>query len=176
MNPSTCLSILLTVSLFFNSHSVPLKSNSKLYQNICQDAGNDNERCLKLLEANPLIISAKNYLTLNILFLSMAIEKATKGQDYLKTLIKEYPFSQAIKQCSNDDYNALVSSFRISLSELVDDPILANYDAKVAGDGPQACDQALAKEKIVNHYVSTMNNEMKFLSYVAYLATNYLRR
>jgi len=175
MNPSTCLSLLITISLIFNSHAISPKSSSKLYENVCKNAGNDNQRCLKLLEANPSIISAKDYRTLCKLFLEMAIEKATKGQNYLKTLMKEQPSSQAIKQCATNDYNGLVTSFKSSLSELNEDPISANYDAKVAGDGPQACEGALAKEKIVKSTLSTLNNNMKFLSVVAYLATNYLR-
>ncbi|KAI5391007.1 hypothetical protein KIW84_076030 [Lathyrus oleraceus] len=176
MNPSRCLSLFLTISLIFNSHAIIPKSNSNLYKNVCKDAGKDNQRCLKLLSPNPKITSAKDYLTLSKLFLEMAIEKATKGQDYLKTLIKEFPSSHAIKNCATSDYDGLVMSFRSSLGELVVDPISANYDARVAGDGPQACDRELANEKIVNPSVSKMNNEMTFLSDVAYLATNYLRK
>jgi hypothetical protein len=51
---------------------------------------------------------------------------------------------------------------------LTEDPLSASYDAFVAGDEPNRCDKLLAGEKIVNDpSISTLNNEMKFLSFLA---------
>lgn len=75
-------------------------SNPKLYEAVCEGdvAINGNkQRCLKLLESNSKITSAKDYLTLSKLYLEMAKEKATKGQNYLKSLIKKYPFFSSPK-------------------------------------------------------------------------------
>ncbi|XP_073225780.1 uncharacterized protein [Cicer arietinum] len=176
MNPSTCISFFFTIILILNiSHAISPNSGSKLYENVCNKA-KDNERCLKLLESNTQITLAKDYLTICKLFLEMALEKSKNAQNILKTFMIQNPSSLAIKQCATDDYNGLITSFKSSLDELVDDPLSANYDAKVAGDGPQACDRALANEKIVNPSISTINDEMTFLSVVGYLATSYLRQ
>nr|XP_004504521.3 uncharacterized protein LOC101491585 [Cicer arietinum] len=105
----------------------------------------------------------------------MAIQKGIEGQNELKKLIEKYPSSKAIKDCATVDYNELVNSFSSSLREIVEDPDSANYDAKVAGDGPQTCESDLVDEKIVNDpSISTLNNEMYFLSTIAFLATSHL--
>ncbi|KAJ1440358.1 Pectinesterase inhibitor domain [Sesbania bispinosa] len=150
MNPSSLLSFLLfTLSLIVVSHaaSSPPPSGTKLYQVVCNDAGNDKDRCLKLLEAYPQITTAKDYVKLCTFILKVAIKKGTQGQNYLKKLMKKNPSSNAIKECATNDYDGLVGSFKSSLSELVEDPLTANYDAKVAGDGPVTCERALAGEK-----------------------------
>ncbi|KAK7310192.1 hypothetical protein RJT34_07531 [Clitoria ternatea] len=186
MNPSTLLSLLFTVSLIGICHARPLRVASpspspspspsrktKLYQIVCKDAGKDNGRCLKLLEAYPKITSAKDYVKLCKYTLKMAVKKSIKGQNYLQKVMKKNP-SRAIKQCATFDYDGLVLSFKSSLGELVESPDTANYDAKVAGDGPVNCQRALDADKIVNRSISKLNNEMEFLSLVAFLATNHL--
>ncbi|XP_004504526.2 uncharacterized protein [Cicer arietinum] len=176
MNSSTHLFLLFTISLIFLSHVTSQTLTPKLYQVVCKDAGEDDvQRCLNLFEDNRQITLAKDYITLCKLFLEMAIDKSTKAQNYLKSLLNKYPLSDAIKECATNDYNMLVYSFKGSLGELVTDPQIANYDAKVAGDGPDTCQRLLDSEKIdISSSISTLNNEMKFLSFVAYLATNHL--
>jgi hypothetical protein len=98
----------------------------------------------------------------------MSIEKSTKGQNYLKNLVNKYPSSKALKECSTNCYNACVGDFKGSLEELTEDPLSASYDAFVAGDEPNRCDKLLADEKIVKDpSISTLNDEMKFLSFLA---------
>ncbi|XP_061345827.1 uncharacterized protein LOC133291567 [Gastrolobium bilobum] len=172
MNPSK-LSLLFTLSLIFISFAPLPALGINLYENVCKDAGKDNARCLNLLKAYPQITSAKNYVELCRFILEMAIKKSTEGQNYLKGVMKKNP-SPAIKECATVDYDELVESFKSSLGELVEDPSTANYDAKVAGDGPDTCDRALAQANIVDPSISTLNNNMKFLSNVAFFATNHL--
>ncbi|XP_004504523.1 uncharacterized protein [Cicer arietinum] len=176
MNSSTHLFLLFTILLIFLSHVTSPTSTPKLYQVVCKDAAKDGvQRCLNLFEDNRQITLAKDYITLCKLFLEMAIDKSTKAQNYLKSLVNKYPLSKAIKECATNDYNELVYSFKSSLGELVEDPQTASYDAKVAGDGPDTCQRALASEKIdISSSISTLNNEMQFLSFVAFLAANHL--
>ncbi|MCH95311.1 hypothetical protein A2U01_0016286 [Trifolium medium] len=100
----------------------------------------------------------------------MAVEKSTKAQNYLKNLVNKYPSSKALKECSTYSYDACVSNFKVSLAELDEDRESASYDAFVAGDEPNRCDSLLAGEKKVNDSsISSLNDEMKFLSHVAVL-------
>jgi hypothetical protein len=143
------------------------KSGTGLYENVCNGV-HEKQRCLKLAENNPELNSAKDYLTLSRSFLKMSIEKSTKGQNYLKNLVNKYPSSKALKECSTNCYNACVGDFKGSLEELTEDPLSASYDAFVAGDEPNRCDKLLADEKIVKDpSISTLNDEMKFLSFLA---------
>ncbi|XP_045810264.1 uncharacterized protein LOC123904673 [Trifolium pratense] len=104
----------------------------------------------------------------------MAIDKSTKSQNYVKIFMSKYHSSEAMKQCASN-YNVLVIQFKSSLQELVEDPMSANYDAKVAGNEPVRCESFLADEKKFDvSSISTLNNEMSFLSVIGYLATNHL--
>ncbi|KAK7308484.1 hypothetical protein VNO77_42091 [Canavalia gladiata] len=178
MNHSTLLSFMFTLSLIFISHAgrlpVPVATSAKLYQSVCKDAGKDANRCLKLLEAYPEITSAETNLTLCRHVLEMAIERSTEGRNYFIKTMKKNPSSAAIKNCATNFYYETVKSFKDALSELVSAPDAANYEAQIAGDGPVNCDSALGNEKIVNPSLSKLNNEIKFISVIAFLATNHL--
>jgi len=144
-----------------------------LYENVCKSA--QDERCLKLLESNPQITSAKDYVTLSRLYLEMAIDKATKGQDYLKSLINKYPSSQVLKTCATNNYHYLISGFRLAIPQLAKDPDGANWDATSVYHGPYICEQNLAHEKIVKDTsISTLNNDMQFLCYIAGIAIDFI--
>ncbi|CAL5187646.1 unnamed protein product [Lathyrus oleraceus] len=67
MTLSTYLFLLITISLMLISHAIsPTPSpNPKLYEAVCDVAGVADQRCMKLLESNPKITSAKDYLTLS---------------------------------------------------------------------------------------------------------------
>ncbi|KAK2412329.1 PMEI superfamily protein precursor [Trifolium repens] len=167
MNPFISFSVFFTILVIFISPATSQKPGTGLYENVCNGV-HEKQRCLKLAENNPELTSAKDYLTLSRSFLKMSIEKSTKGQNYLKNLVNKYPSSKALKECSTNCYNACVGDFKGSLEELTEDPLSASYDAFVAGDEPNRCDKLLADEKIVNDpSISTLNNEMKFLSFLA---------
>lgn len=163
--------MLFTLSLILIS---PIGTKSLLYEDLCKQAGGaDIARCLSVLKAEPQITSAKNNGELSKLILEFGIKKATEAQNHLKEMMKTNP-SQAIAQCATTHYDELVGSFKSSLGELKFDNLTANYDSKVAGDGPTTCDAALAAAKINNPTISAMNSEMELISKIAFLATDKL--
>jgi pectinesterase inhibitor-like protein len=175
MVPSTYLSLLLTISMIFISQAISPTPSPKLYENVCQSV--QEERCLKLLESNPQITSAIDYVTLSRLFLEMAIDKATKGQDYLKSLINKYPSSQILKKCATNNYDYLILGFRLAIPQLTKDPNGANWDATSAYHGPDMCEQNLAQEKIVKEpSITKLNNDMQFLCDIAGVAIDFIRQ
>ncbi|XP_058773386.1 uncharacterized protein LOC131647507 [Vicia villosa] len=168
MNPSKLSSLLFTLSLIFIS-----QASCALYEDVCKGAMEDSARCLQVLKAEPRIASAKNEMELCKLVLEFALKKGTEAQKYLKEMMKTNP-AAAIKDCATTHYDEVVESFKSSLGELKVDPITANYDAKVAGDGAVTCDTALAREKINIPAISALNKEIKLISKIAFLATNKL--
>ncbi|KAK7308496.1 hypothetical protein VNO77_42104 [Canavalia gladiata] len=181
MNPSTQLSLLFTLSLILISHagrlpaSSPASASTKLYQTVCKDAVKVNDgtdRCLKLLEADPKITSAKNFVELCSLVLKLAIDRSTKAQDYFIQESKKNPSSEAIKGCATNHYKNTVTSFSSALKELAESPDTANYDAKVAGDGPVNCNQALTNEKVSS--LLFFSNFFLFLSFSHPLVHSWL--
>lgn len=170
MTTSTYLSLLLIISIIVISHAISPTSNGNLYEAICAGGvaeKHEQERCLKLLESNPKITSAKDYVTLSKVYLEMAIEKATKGKDYLKGLINKYPSSQALKTCVTKNYDDLIYGFQLATSVVAGDPDGAHEDVRYGSEGPRSCDQSLAHENIVHDpSISAQNDDMVFLCYI----------
>ncbi|CAL5207524.1 unnamed protein product [Lathyrus oleraceus] len=169
MNHSTQLSLFLLISLIFIS-----QASTNLYEVVCNDAGKDHDRCLKLIQGYPEITSSKDYPTLCKAILSMAVKKSTYAQNEIKTLVGKYPSSTAMKECATVDYFNLVHSFKMIIQDVDEDAKTANYDAFVAADDIEICQTKLDNEHTVDPTINTINNDMKFLCRVAYLATNHL--
>ncbi|CAL5187647.1 unnamed protein product [Lathyrus oleraceus] len=94
----------------------------------------------------------------------MAIEKATKGQNYLRSLINNYPSSQALKTCANEHYDYLLSGFDLAMRQIATDPDGASWDATTVFEGPDVCQSKLDAEKKVNNpSISALNQEMIFI-------------
>lgn len=110
-----------------------------LYKTLCNEAKEDANNCLNLLKSNSRIISSTNYLDLSKYILEMAIDKATRAQNFIIKVTNEHP-TQSIRQCATEFYYETIESFRSSLSKLVMDPQNANDDAKHASDGLASCD------------------------------------
>ena len=156
------------------ANSKSSSGGSKLIDEVCNAAmEEDRASCLQVLRSDPKISSAKNYLQLSQYILELALQKGIQGQNFLKEIAKTNK-SPAIQQCAGFDYDGVVGSFSSALGELKEDPETANYDAKVAGDGPETCERGLADEHIVNPSISSLNKNIKLLSTIAFLATNHL--
>ncbi|CAJ2666332.1 plant invertase/pectin methylesterase inhibitor protein [Trifolium pratense] len=168
MNPSK-LSLFFTLSLIFISQAY----GASLFEGLCAATVEDSARCLQVLKADPEIASAKNDLQLCKLILKFGLKKATEAQNYLKDLAKTNP-APAIQECATIHYDGVVGSFKSALGELVDDSMTSNYDAKVAGDGPNTCNTALAKANINDPTITALNKEISLISTIAFLATNKL--
>lgn len=170
MTTSTYLSLFLTISIILISHAISQTPNPSIYEAVCAGAAaetHQQERCLKLLESNPKITSAKDYLNLSKVYLEMAIEKSTKGQDYLKSLMDKYPSSQALKTCVTKNYVDLIYGFQLATSVVAGDPDGAHDDLIYGSGGPRSCDQSLAQENVVHEpSISAQNDDMVFLCFI----------
>ncbi|KAK7380520.1 hypothetical protein VNO78_33033 [Psophocarpus tetragonolobus] len=173
MNSSAFSLLLFTLSLILFSHAPMATLGISLYESLCEEAKQDKGRCLEILTSDPRIVGAKNNLELCKLVLELGLKKGTEAQNLLKGEMKTNP-SPAIKQCATTLYDGVVGSFKSSLGELKQDSLTANYDAKVAGDGPTTCDVAMANAKITNPSISALNKEILLISELAFLATEKL--
>ncbi|KAK7343748.1 hypothetical protein VNO77_12757 [Canavalia gladiata] len=174
------LALMFTLGLILISHS-PLAVNAKgqyglgldMRIQVCRQSMPDIINCMSILRSDPKILNAENYLELSQAILELALKKGIEGQNFLKELVQinDVP---AIKECANLHYDGVIGSFRSALKELKEDPDTANSDAKVAGDGPDACDRALASAHIVNPDIAALNRQIKLLSNTAFQAINKL--
>lgn len=171
MNSSTLFLLSFTLSLILIS---PLPTlGTSLYESLCDNAGVDKARCLEVLKGEPQIVGAKDSVELCKLVLELGLKKGLEAQTFLKEAMKTNP-SPAIMQCATTFYDGTIGSFKSSLGELSEDGLTANYDAKVAGDGPTTCDTALSNANIINPSISALNKDILLISKLAYLATDNL--
>ncbi|CAJ1976915.1 unnamed protein product [Sphenostylis stenocarpa] len=171
MNTSTLCSVVVTLCVVLISSS-PMTVNAKggLAAKLCMDTLEDKDGCMELLkQADPKIVTAKSYEELARAVLGWAVTKGTEGQIFLKglALVNNNP---AIVQCAGFHYDGVVASFKSAMAELKDDPQTASYDAKVASDGPAACERGLVAAKINNPAIIALNRQIVLLSTLAFLA------
>ncbi|KAK7330016.1 hypothetical protein VNO77_24201 [Canavalia gladiata] len=166
------LILLVTLSLILISHS-PLVVNAgpglDMGIQVCRHSMPDIMNCMSILRSDPKILNAESYLELSRAILELGLKKGVEGQNFLKGLVQRNNVP-AIKECANLHYDEVVGSFRSALKELDEDPDTANSDAKVAGDGPNACDRALTSAHIVNPDIAALNHQIKLLSNIAFQA------
>lgn len=179
MNSSKFCSLLLILCLILISYS-PLEANAKKGRGgriggrgvniglICNKAS-DKVNCFNVLKSDPRFLTSRNYVQLAKVFLEMAVNRATQGQNFLKGLASKNP---VFKQCATFDYDGVVGSFRSALGGLTEDPQTANYDAKVAGDGSSTCERGLASARVFNREVASLNRQISGISEIAFLITD----
>ncbi|KAL2334948.1 hypothetical protein Fmac_016161 [Flemingia macrophylla] len=171
MTSSTLPLLFFTISLILILHAPLPTLGTNFCETICDEAGKDEARCLEILKVDPKMVKASSYAEISKLILKLGEEKAASAQKALKEIMKTNP-SPAIAECATTFYDGVVASFKSSLGELKVDALTANYDAKVAGDGPTTCDKALASANIVNPSISTLNKDILLISKLAFIATN----
>jgi hypothetical protein len=180
MKTSTFCSLFLGLILISQS---PLSANARgrvpaalpgvLVNELCNGFGGDKIACLHILGTNPTAMRSRNYRQLSRVVLTLAINRAVAGQNFLKGLAAATN-SKALTQCANFDYDGVVGSFKSALGEIRDDSTTANYDAGVAHDGPDTCNRGLATENIVNPLITALNNDILLFSRMASFATDKL--
>ncbi|OIV89230.1 hypothetical protein TanjilG_24398 [Lupinus angustifolius] len=143
-------------------------SGESLYEGVCKETKNPD--CLPLLKDDPRITTAKNYLDLSRFILDFAENKAREGQKVMLQIAKEHP-TVRINLCANHFYEGTITSFISAKGELIEDPMTATYDAKVAGDGPEYCAEAFTAANLEN---PPINKLVALVSIIAFYATDHL--
>lgn len=141
----------------------------KIVESVCKETKNQ-ARCQETLAA---IHSPKDLHGLAQATLRLAIANAKDSAAFINTLMLKNNASEPIKQCAFW-YKEVVASFQSALAELDDDISSANYDSKVAGDGAEACEEALASKGVQMPSISTRNEQVKLFSSIAFVITNRL--
>ena len=170
---------LMIISLFFLIHFLsPAQAASKLVEGVCHET-NNYSFCIQALESDPKTRAAKNYMDLAVIALNLGISNSTATRSYIARLYKnpkkkrDHRKKSALKSCLWG-YDGTVLSFRSALMELKEDPLTANYNAKVAGDGAVYCSSFMASARIKDSSISDGNRFASSLSFIAFLITNHL--
>ncbi|PQM35626.1 uncharacterized protein Pyn_05862 [Prunus yedoensis var. nudiflora] len=161
---------------FLHYNMVILSNNStnastQLIDDVCKKTIN-NAECLKILESNPQALSASSYKDLAQAALGLAIANAEHSQTFINNLVKSDP-KDAIKECASL-YQAVVASFKSSKVEIEEDPMTANYDAKIAGDDAGNCETALSSKGVKVPEISVRNHVAQLYSSIGDVATALL--
>lgn len=144
--------------------------HADMISEVCKDT-TDNAACLNYLKGDPKTSSAKDFKELSKFTLELAIRKTSESQNWIKDLLKTKE-DPSIKICGFEAYDEVVGSFKSSIRELDEDPQTANYDAKVAGDGAEQCQNVLEQAGIQNPEITARNKDAMLLSDIAFEVTN----
>ncbi|CAI9087380.1 OLC1v1021437C1 [Oldenlandia corymbosa var. corymbosa] len=122
----------------------------------------DREFCNRVLKSDPRSASAKDNVGLLLISVDLAIGKTNKTREYYiyswaKLIHHKKPSNSealisALKDCVHA-YEWGIGELKIIPAELKDDPPTASYDALMAHDALQTCDDSLSKNKISNYPV-----------------------
>ncbi|KAF1885686.1 hypothetical protein Lal_00039534 [Lupinus albus] len=82
--------------------------------------------------------------------------------------------SQANQKCATIHYHGAISLFKNAKVHLVRDPITASHDARLAGNGPHYCADAINVEKINDQSIFYINKALLLLSDIASVAARKL--
>ncbi|CAL0314783.1 unnamed protein product [Lupinus luteus] len=145
-----------------------------LYESVCYDTlSGYRAACLKLLESDRKISSAKNYVDITNSILDLAITKATDGQKYISNFNKKNQ-DPAIQKCATTLYPLSISKFKEAKVELVKNPITASLSARFAGNGPDYCADAVKAANINDPTIVEINKNVLLLSEIASVAARKL--
>ncbi|KAF5749234.1 putative invertase inhibitor [Tripterygium wilfordii] len=154
------LATLLILSLSIIHVKARGKTPSQLVEEVCSRTGDTSSFCTKTLESDPRTSSARDFRALAKIALDLAVTNSTKTEAYIKNMLKKNAkpgkLKSALESCVAS-YEETIISFRSALVEIDEDKMSANYDAKVAGDGPLQCDQALESAGVKVESISMAN-------------------
>ena len=140
-----------------------------LIDQVCNEVTNYYSLCQKALREDPEIVHAKNFTELSVAILKLGLNRGAEGQIFLRGLANEIHVP-AIEDCATIYYDAVIRAFKASLGLMKSDLISANYEAKIAGDGTNYCDQALSAVHIHNPKIFYLNRQITMLGFSAYSA------
>ncbi|XP_007200094.1 uncharacterized protein LOC18766908 [Prunus persica] len=167
---SYALAFFFALFLFLSSSSLA-NASTQLIDDVCKNTIN-NAECLKILDSNPQALSASSYKDLAQVALGLAIANAEDSQTFINNLLKSDP-RDAIKKCASS-YKAVVASFKSSKAEIEEDPMTANYDAKIAGDDAGNCETALSSQGVKVPEISARNHVVQLYSSIGDAVTALL--
>ncbi|KAM4080423.1 hypothetical protein ACJW30_11G015100 [Castanea mollissima] len=168
------LLVALTFSLLFLFFHYPLPTNAstnKLVDSVCKKTINNGD-CINALESHPRTATTSELKDLAKIAFQMAVANSTESKTYIDDLLNKN-HTESIKKCSFW-YGAVVGSFRSGLEELDVDALTANYDAKVAADGANNCENALASAGVQVPSISTRNKYVRLYGSIGFEVTNDL--
>jgi hypothetical protein len=170
MNSSTFCSLFLGLILISQS---PLSANARgllgvvgggLVDELCNDM-DDKIACHNILGSNPEAMKAKNYKELSKTILTMAINKAIEGQNFIKGLAAATK-SLALTGCADFSYDNLVGDFKLTLGEITTEPYkIVSYALESIEYDVESCNND-------NPQVTALNKEMLLFGQMAYYATD----
>lgn len=147
--PSTS-AILPQVNINLPNAKNPLPvSPSKLVERVCKGDSIDRNFCLRAL-TTPEAVDATDSTKLGTLIMKLGAANGKATLDVYNEMIKKPSSPQALKALKScvEAYKYAIQSFKMVSTELVDDPMTANYDVSVIAPEITNCEKALTDAKV----------------------------
>ncbi|CAI8593850.1 unnamed protein product [Vicia faba] len=144
-----------------------------LYEIVCNEAGQDADRCVSTLKADKRVVAAKNYRDLSNSILEMAFDMATSIQSYFDKETIRFPKDNVIRRCSVK-YIDVMEDFKSAIYKLGYNTKGAIDDIHAAGSEAMNCERALSTQKPYNPSMHALNSQIYLLTEISVLAINHV--
>ncbi|KAL3641098.1 hypothetical protein CASFOL_016066 [Castilleja foliolosa] len=151
--------------LFLISNVIVTSSSNPLIERACSSPriGSKSKLCIKILESEPNIISAKNLYNLSLAIMQSGTPISRNTITYIENLLNgskiEPDLKQALEDCSNAHYG-IISSFRMASNEVRGKEYEgAGYDLLIGStDGFKNCSDDVKAGKIMDSTILKGND------------------
>ncbi|XP_044511550.1 cell wall / vacuolar inhibitor of fructosidase 2-like [Mangifera indica] len=191
LRTSTLMIITQVLSIsFFLLHQSPLpaitvptlniEAPSSLVNRVCKMTTICSYKdCIAALALDPRASSTSNPKALAKIALKLVVSNSTNSKKYIEAMAKKQCFSLSLKSaleyCVSQYESVVIPSFKMALKEVDEDPLTANYDAKVASDGANYCEEKLSCEGCHDvASITTRNYYVKIYSDIGFAVTNMI--
>ncbi|TYJ35868.1 hypothetical protein E1A91_A05G267900v1 [Gossypium mustelinum] len=122
---------------------------SKLVKRVCKGDSIGRNFCLQVL-TTPEAVAVKDSTQLGTLIMKLGAANGKATLDAYNEMIKKPDPPQTLKALNScvEAYKYAIQSFKIVSTELVDDPMTANYDVSILAPEITNCDKALTDAKV----------------------------
>ncbi|KAB2030879.1 hypothetical protein E1A91_D05G270100v1 [Gossypium mustelinum] len=122
---------------------------SKLVKRVCKGDTIDRNFCLQVL-TTPEAVAVKDPTKLGTLIMQLGAANGKATLDAYNEMIKKPGSPQTLKALNScvEAYKYAIQSFKMVSTELVDDPMTANYDVSILAPEITNCEKALTDAKV----------------------------
>ncbi|KAK8623312.1 hypothetical protein V6N13_118199 [Hibiscus sabdariffa] len=176
-----CSAIFLSIFTLFSSPASAILPKTKvpsLVTNFCNAKSIGSRRfCLKVL-STPEAATVKNSTQLGVLIMKLGAASGKSTLNVYEKMVQKPCPTEALKALNScaQTYKYAVLSFGMVSSELVEDPLIANYDVAVLAPIIDDCEKELTEAKIQTPRLHLGNLVMQYYIAMGREITSILQR
>ncbi|KAI5654551.1 hypothetical protein M9H77_31738 [Catharanthus roseus] len=162
---TTLISFLLLTSPAFAQEAKPAAKlaevgPSKTVTSFCNQRRTTTDRafCIRVFKSNPISSSAPDNIALLKIAIDLTVGNSRKTLDFIQTLSNskdtKAPLMPVLQECISGFENS-IKQLELITQDLEDDPPMASYDARMANEQLDRCQDSLKTSKIPQNQITS---------------------